>query len=72
MEREEEETRKKIRYQIILTIIMFFAVVAVWRGIWGLLDLYLFPDNPTLSFIISILIGLFILIISGKSVEKFM
>ncbi len=37
------------------------AVVLFWRGIWGLLDHYLFPENPLLSYLISVLLGLFIL-----------
>ncbi len=36
-------------------------IVMVWRGVWGLLDTYLFPDNLTLSFIISIIVGIIIL-----------
>ncbi|XP_034827229.1 uncharacterized protein fusl isoform X2 [Maniola hyperantus] len=30
-------------------LISFFATVNVWRGIWGLLDVYFFPDSPKLS-----------------------
>jgi hypothetical protein len=39
-------------------------VVAIWRGVWGLLDRfggYAFADNPELDFIVSIIIGLIIL-----------
>ncbi|XP_030382855.1 uncharacterized protein LOC115630436 [Scaptodrosophila lebanonensis] len=28
----------------------FFGAVNAWRGIWNLLDVYLYPDNPLLSF----------------------
>jgi hypothetical protein len=38
------------------------AIVMIWRGIWGLLDHYLFPDNPDMSHVVSILIGLVILL----------
>lgn len=37
------------------------AVVLFWRGIWGLLDHFLFPENPLLSYLISALVGLLIL-----------
>lgn len=37
------------------------AVVLFWRGAWGLMDIYLFPEHPPLSFVCSLLIGLAIL-----------
>ncbi|XP_049868396.1 uncharacterized protein LOC126368436 isoform X2 [Pectinophora gossypiella] len=30
-------------------LLSFFATVNVWRGVWGLLDIYFFPDTPKLS-----------------------
>jgi len=42
-------------------ILVGFSVVMFWRGAWGLMDLYLFPDNPTLSFSVSLLAGILIL-----------
>jgi len=37
------------------------SVVAFWRGAWGIMDTYLFPNNYELSSWVSILIGLIIL-----------
>ncbi|HLB60534.1 MAG TPA: hypothetical protein VJL83_02925 [Patescibacteria group bacterium] len=48
------------------------AVVLFWRGAWGLLDLYLFPENPAVSFISSILLGLLILILTHHLVDELM
>jgi uncharacterized membrane-anchored protein len=42
-------------------IIIVFGVVLVWRGIWGLTDHYLFPHNPLLSSITSIIFGVVLL-----------
>ena len=42
-------------------LILAVAIVAVWRGVWGLMDIYLFPNNEILSFSISIIIGVLIL-----------
>lgn len=47
----------------IIIIIAAFAAVNFWRGIWGLMDVYLFPENYALSCLISLIIGLFILIL---------
>ena len=41
--------------------LLAIAIVAVWRGVWGLMDIYLFPDNQSLSLILSLVIGIFIL-----------
>ncbi|MBU2524779.1 hypothetical protein KKG71_06325 [Patescibacteria group bacterium] len=51
----------KKKYPNLHTIIVVASVVLVWRGIWGLLDLYLFPSNPALSYLTSTLLGLIIL-----------
>ena len=37
------------------------AVVLFWRGVWGLMDLYVFPNNLLMSYLISIAIGLGVL-----------
>lgn len=59
-----ENLRKNFR-------VFFFVVgvVAAWRGIWGLLDLYLFPGNENLSFILSIIIGVGILYHHGNKIN---
>jgi hypothetical protein len=41
-----------------LTLLLAFAIVSFWRGIWGLMDLYLLPNNPSLSFSLSAVIGI--------------
>lgn len=51
-------------------LLLAIGVVAVWRGVWGLMDIYLFPDNPILSFIISIIIGLFILYFNDRKLNE--
>lgn len=42
-------------------LILSIGVISVWRGIWGILETYLFPENQLLSFSVSILFGLLIL-----------
>lgn len=44
-----------------LTIIL--AAIFIWRGIWNLLDFYLFPGNIILSNIMSIALGIILLFI---------
>ena len=52
------------KHQIIFAILIGFAVVSFWRGIWGLSDIYLFPANEVLSLFSSVLIGVGMLIIT--------
>lgn len=47
-------------------VLIAIAVVSFWRGAWGLMDLYLFPDHEVISYIVSILVGFFILLFTKK------
>jgi len=46
------------------TILIAGAIIMFWRGVWGLMDVYLFPNDPPLSygisFIISVLLYIFV------------
>ncbi len=48
---------------VLIIVIASVAIVSFWRGVWGLLDRYLFPDNRDLSLVASIGIGLLILML---------
>ena len=62
---KKRETKNKRNLKTIsYTILIAFAIISFWRGIWGLMDLYLFPNNHTLSLGISVLIGLIVLYIT--------
>lgn len=37
------------------------SVVLFWRGAWGLMDKFFFPDHDTLSYTLSTLIGIGVL-----------
>jgi hypothetical protein len=47
--------------EIIKAVLIGAAVISFWRGVWGLMDIYLFPNNPAVSFVISLLMGVAIL-----------
>ncbi len=53
--------KKKIAREVFYTIIIAFAIISFWRGVWGLMDMYLFPSHEVLSFLISVVIGIAIL-----------
>ncbi len=56
--------------KIFFAILIAFAVISFWRGVWGLMDLYLFPNDYELSLWISVMLGIGILILSGYSLRK--
>lgn len=58
---------KKSKKRATLHIILVAgAVVMFWRGAWGLMDLYIFPDHPLYSYITSILFGVIVLMITRR------
>ena len=51
---------------VLIIFIASLAIIGIWRGVWNLLDRYLFPGNFILSQGISILIGVIILILIAR------
>ena len=58
------------KHQTVFAVIIAFAVIAFWRGVWGLLDKYLFPQNELLSLWASVFLGLGILLLTGYAVRE--
>ena len=42
----------------------------IWRGVWGLMDVYFFPENKFVSYVLSILLGLLLLRLNNFSLEE--
>ena len=57
---------KKRKPSYIRMLWIAVAVVLVWRGAWGLMDLYIFPDHLLASYIISLVLGLVVLFSTHK------
>ncbi|XP_070578012.1 uncharacterized protein [Ptychodera flava] len=53
-------------FELVITLgIITPCTLGYWRGVWNLLDLYLLPNDPNISGIISILIGLGLIFVFG-------
>ena len=65
-------SKVKTRHQLFFAILIVFAVIAVWRGFWGLMDIYLFPNNYELSLWISLIVGILILAYTHYAVKELM
>ena len=55
---------------ILRTSLILIAIIAIWRGVWGALDMYLLPDSPGISFLVSIIIGIMIIILTNFKIRK--
>lgn len=65
-------SKMKSKHQIIFAIIVGFAVISFWRGVWGLMDEYLLPNNYISSLWISVILGVVILILTGYATKELM
>lgn len=54
----------------IKNLVIVIGVVAVWRGMWNLMDHYIFPSNPLLSNLICIVLGIFLLYLPDGSFHQ--
>jgi|TARA_Y100000310_G_C20140849_1_gene560208 hypothetical protein len=63
---KEKRSLKKVFY----TIIIAFAIVSFWRGVWQLMDMFLFPNNYLLSNIASVLMGIIILYLTKHLLDS--
>jgi hypothetical protein len=69
MERKREKRNWR---KVFFAVIIAFAVISFWRGVWGLMDIYLFPKNILLSLWISVIIGIIILIFTRHTIKQLM
>lgn len=50
-------------------VVIVLGIIMLWRGVWGLLDTYLFPGVPVLSSLVSIGLGVLILYLDDFSLD---
>lgn len=50
--------------------LIFLAIVMIWRWIQDLLTICLFPNNPIISCVICIIIGILILIVDDWKIDE--
>ena len=61
----------KLHHQTIFGLFIALAAIIFSRGVRGLLDMYLYPNNLVLSMWLSVIIGLVILTATHYSVKNF-
>ncbi|MDC1068602.1 hypothetical protein OAQ99_05535 [Candidatus Kapabacteria bacterium] len=61
---------KLAQYPNLLIIYKAVAMIMVWVGVWGLIDLYIFPNSPTIRYVLVISLGIFFLYIDDGSIDE--
>jgi len=64
-------TTKKIK-RVFNTLFVASGVILFWRGSWGLMDLYIHPTDPLVSYLISLSLGIIILVLSNHFFDQLM
>lgn len=54
----------EVHHQIIWSLVIATALVSIWRGIWGLMDKFIFPNDLVLSSITTLVLGIIIFAIT--------
>jgi hypothetical protein len=62
--------RFKKHHRLLISLIILSGIIFFWRGVWGLAETYLYPENPQFSFYISLILGIVILATTHYSIEK--
>ena len=65
-------SKLKKKHQVIYALFVGFGAVSVWRGFWGIMDVYVFPEDYLHSSIASIVIGVVILISTHHLSKEFL
>lgn len=63
-------TQLKKHHQLFFSLIIMSGMISLWRGVWRLLDLYLFPGFPVLSFSFSVFLGIIIISLTHYTINK--
>ena len=60
----------KKHHQLLFSLIIMSGMICLWRGIWGLLDMCLIPNNLSLSYILSVILGVGIISATHYTIDK--
>jgi hypothetical protein len=62
-------SRLKLEHPTVNAILVIVAIIMLWRGVWELLNIYLFPGSPTFSNLLTIALGALILHLDDFSLK---
>ncbi len=59
--------KKRTNVNILLTTA---AIVMIWRWTWWLLDMFVFPNNPFFSYLVSLFLWVFLLFVDNEDLDE--
>lgn len=59
--------KKRTNVNILVTTM---AIVMIWRWVWWLLDMFVFPNDPFFSYLISVLLWIFLLFVDNEELDE--
>lgn len=65
-------SKHKLHHKLLTALGIGVSVILFWRGIWGLMDLYLFPSNLAVSYAVLLVIGFVVLYVTHYIVNELM
>ena len=68
----DKRRKKEQRKLAVKAVLVSTGVVFYWRGVWNLVDHIVFPDQPILSALVTLVVGLLILFGSHKLIDELM
>lgn len=57
---------KRKKHNPLYVLLIASAIILFWRGAWGLMDMYIFPDHQFKSYVTSAVLGIIVLQIAHK------
>ncbi|MCL5113915.1 MAG: hypothetical protein M1372_01970 [Patescibacteria group bacterium] len=70
--KHHSNSKQKLHHKLLMAMGIGVSVVSFWRGTWGLMDLYLFPNNLTISYLASLIVGVIILYVTHYIIQELM
>ena len=64
-------SKMEANHQIIFAIVLAISMISFWRGVSGLLGIYVFPNNIKLSLWTSLAIGISVLVLTNYITNVF-
>jgi hypothetical protein len=63
-------TDLKKHHQLFFSLIIMSGMICMWRGVWGLLDMFLFTGSPLYSYSLSFIIGVGVICLMHYTIDK--
>jgi ABC-type Fe3+-siderophore transport system permease subunit len=60
------------RHHILAAMLVGIAIVLLWRGVWELADIYIFPNQDIVSAVVCIVVGFTILYLRDFDLKEFL